>query len=58
MGTLANADEWTEIELFAEHNIELLQQYIDLENGVPNHDTIQRAMMMINPDVLQSLVNE
>lgn len=53
--TLANADDWVEITLFAEYNQEYLRKYIELKNGVPSHDTIQRVMGMISTDILQQL---
>ena len=49
--TLANADDWIEIWMFAHKKEEYLRQYIELENGIPSHDTIQRVMAMIAPSV-------
>ena len=56
--TIANADEWVEMEIFAQHNEQFFKQYIDLHNGIPGHDTIRRVMALINPAILQNLVNE
>ena len=53
--TLANADDWVEIALFAQVYEEYLKKYIELKNGPPSHDTIQRVMGMISPDILQQL---
>ena len=53
--TLANADDWIEIWMFAHKKEEYLRQYIKLENGIPSHDTIQRVMAMIAPEVIQQL---
>lgn len=53
--TLANADDWVEIALFAEWNQDYLKKYIELKNGSPSHDTICRVMGMISPEVLQQL---
>ncbi len=53
--TLANADTWEQIADFALWNEEYLRQYIELKNGVPSHDTIQRVMGMIRPESLQQL---
>ena len=52
---LANADDWEEIEAFAECHTDFLKRYIALENGVPSHDTIQRVMGSINPQHMQGL---
>ena len=36
--TLANVDDWVEMEYFAHYNEEYLKRYIKLENGiVPRH---------------------
>lgn len=53
--TLANADDWVEIALFAQVYEDYLKKYIELKNGPPSHDTIQRVMGMISPDILQQL---
>lgn len=53
--TLANADDWVEIALFAEWNQDYLKKYIELKNGPPSHDTIRRVMGMLSPKVLQQL---
>lgn len=53
--TLANADTWEEIEDFAKNNEEYLKRYLELKNGIPSHDTIQRAMGMVRTEQLQKL---
>ncbi len=53
--TLANANDWVEMALFAENNQDYLRKYIELRNGIPSHDTIRRVMGMISPEILQQL---
>ena len=53
--TLANADDWVEMALFAENYQDYLRKYIELKNGIPSHDTIRRVMGMILPEILQQL---
>ncbi len=53
--TLANADDWVEIALFAESCEDYLKKYIELKNGIPSHDTIRRVMGLISPEILQQL---
>lgn len=53
--TLANADGWEEIEDFAKGQEAYLRKYLELKNGIPSHDTIQRAMGMIKTEQLQQL---
>ena len=56
--TLANADDWVEMEMFALTYEDYLKQYIELKNGVPSHDTINRVMGMLSPEVLQQLYSK
>lgn len=49
---LANADDWEEVEIFAESNEEFLKNYIELGNGIPSHDTMQRVMGSIAPEYI------
>ena len=49
---LANADDWQEIHQFAVIHETLLREYIELENGIPSHDTIERNFAVIEPAYL------
>ena len=53
--TLANADDWMEMELFAKEYQDFLRNYIEPKNVIPSHNTINRVMGMISPEVLQQL---
>lgn len=53
--TLADADDWVEIAMFAEAYQDYLRKYIELKNGVPSHDTISRVMGLVSPEVVQQL---
>ena len=44
---LGNADEWVEIEIFGKEHEKFLRRYLELPNGIPSHDTIQRVFMMV-----------
>ena len=55
---LANADDWEEIADFAEYHEAFLKKYIELKNGIPSHDTIQRVFENINPDYIQFLYSK
>ena len=43
------------VEIFAKSNEEFLKQYIELENGIPPHDTMQRVMGSIAPEYMQNV---
>lgn len=51
--TLADADDWVEIAMFAEAHQDYLRQYIELKNGVPSHDAINRMMGLVSPEIVQ-----
>lgn len=53
---LAGNDEWTDIADFAEDEKETLQKYLELPNGIPSHDTIQRVFFILRSDELQNML--
>ena len=53
--TLANADDWVEMAMFADYYQDYFRKYIALENGIPSHGTIGRVMGMISPEIIQQL---
>lgn len=53
--TLANADDWVEMEMFAKEYPDYLRKYIGLENGIPSHDTLNWVMGLLSPDILQQM---
>jgi len=50
---LANAQDFEDIENFAEHHQQQLKTIFTLKHGVPSHDTIRRAFIMLDPSYLQ-----
>jgi predicted transposase YbfD/YdcC len=50
---LANANDWVSIEIFGREHETLLRKYLELPNGIPSHDTIQRVFAMVSPEFLQ-----
>ncbi|MCX4328538.1 MAG: transposase family protein [Lachnospiraceae bacterium] len=51
--TLANT--WKKIEDFAKSKEEYLKRYLELKNGIPSHNIVQRAMGMVRTKQLQKL---
>jgi predicted transposase YbfD/YdcC len=47
--TISNCDDWIDMQDFAEEREEWLRQYLELPNGIPSHDTIERVFRMIDP---------
>lgn len=56
--TISNVDDWEDMEIWANHYIDLLREYLPYENGIPSHDTIQRVMGMIDPAYTQQAYNK
>lgn len=48
---IANIETWEEIEDFGLHYEKDLKKYGTFENGIPSHDTIQRVMAIVSPEV-------
>lgn len=51
---LANADDWVEMEVFGKEHEDFLRNYLELPNGIPSHDTIQRVFAMVHPEFLEN----
>jgi predicted transposase YbfD/YdcC len=51
--SLANADDWVGIHLFAKYNERFLRKYLALPHGIPSHDTIRRVFAMVSSEYLQ-----
>jgi predicted transposase YbfD/YdcC len=52
LALLANTDEWVAMEIFAKEHEEFLGEYLELPNGIPSHDTIERVFAMVSPEFL------
>ena len=50
---IGNANTTEEIEVFCNEHDEFLRKYFVLENGIPSHDTIERAFEMVSAEYLQ-----
>lgn len=47
---LSGANNFAEIEAWADAKIDWLRQYLTLANGIPSHDTFGRLFAMIDPE--------
>jgi predicted transposase YbfD/YdcC len=52
-GIMSGAQTFDEIELFGEIHEEWLKKYLQLPNGIPSHDTINRTLSLLDPNLLQ-----
>ena len=55
---LANIEYWEEIEEFGKMYFKALKRYLELPNGISSHDTIQRVMATIEPEVTEVLLRK
>ena len=55
---LTNIEYWEEIEEFGKMYFKALKRYLELPNGIPSHDTIQRVMATIEPEVTEVLLRK
>lgn len=53
VATICRAETWQEIAAFAEEKEKWFRKYLELENGIPSHDTFERCFRMINPGQFQ-----
>ncbi len=49
-GVICGAETWTDIELFGNERQQWLEQFLQLENGIPSHDTFGRIFARIDTD--------
>ena len=52
-GVLCGADDWVAITEFARAQQDWLSKYLDLQNGLPSHDTLGRTFAVIDSNEFQ-----
>lgn len=52
--SLGNADDWVEMEVFGKEHEKFLRNYLELPNGIPSHDTLQRVFAMVPSEFLEA----
>lgn len=57
-GILAGADDFVEIEAWANEKLDWFRYYLVLEKGIPSHDTFGRVFAAIDADTFrEALIN-
>ena len=56
--TVGGADNFVEIELWANKRLDWLRTFLDLPNGIPSHDTFGRVLAKLDPDELERCFTE
>ncbi len=52
-GILCGSENWQEIECFAKERKSWFEKYLELRNGIPSHDTLERVFSLINVKLLE-----
>lgn len=52
LAILARCNGWDEIAMFAKSKEKWLKSFLELPNGIPSHDTIQRVISLLNGETL------
>ena len=56
--TLAGARHCTEFVYFAEGRLDLLRRFLDLEHGIPSHDTFSTVLRVLDPKGLETVLRK
>lgn len=54
VATIADCDDWEEMEWFAHEKESWFRKYIELPNGIPSHDTIERVFSWLDPNAFRT----
>lgn len=57
VSVLCKCDEWDEMSLFCQHELDWFKKYGDFSNGVPSGSTIRRVIMSLSSDTFQSCLS-
>lgn len=50
---IADCNDWQEIALFVREHRAWFEQFLDLQHGVPSHDTFERVFQALDPQAFQ-----
>lgn len=53
-GVICGAETWTDVELFGNERLAWLRQFVELQNGIPSHDTFGRVFARLDSGAFQA----
>ena len=56
LAVLSDCDEWTQIVMFTKKHYNWLNQFLDLNDGIPSKDTFKRIISIINPKEIEPIL--
>lgn len=56
LAILADCDEWTQIVMFTKKHYSWLNQFTNLDEGIPSKDTFKRIISIINPKEIEPIL--
>jgi predicted transposase YbfD/YdcC len=54
VSTIADCDDWEDMEWFAKEKETWFRKYLELPHGIPSHDTIERVFAWLDPNSFKS----
>jgi predicted transposase YbfD/YdcC len=57
-GFMAGCEGWVDVELFALSKQKWLEQFLELPNGIPSHDTFGRVFALLDPQQLATMLRQ
>jgi hypothetical protein len=58
LAVLCGMEHFTEMEMFAQEQEEWLKKFLELENGVPSHDTFGDIFAIIEPELITTVFRQ
>jgi hypothetical protein len=58
LACLSNGEDYEDMVLFSKSHLTFLQEFIDLPNGIPSHDTFRRVFINLHPDLLRTCLTD
>ena len=55
---ISGADSWTQVAEYGKSKISWFEEFLDLPNGIPSHDTFGRIFSMIDPEKFQNFFSD
>lgn len=52
-GTIAGADDFTEIALWGEEHLAFLRRFLPFRHGIPSHDTLTEVIAALDPELFK-----